>query len=163
MPVLPFNVLGNSVAKAASRYDTLNRFPKVLQQIGFSAGNSSQAIKELSNGTKGLPTALDEVASTTQRIAVLTNDLKGATKTTLALNDAFLASGASTDGASRGLEQYIQMLSRGSVDMESWKTLQETMGTALNDVAKAFGFAGKSAQNDLYKALKTGQITFGSV
>lgn len=155
-----FNVLGNSVDKAVSRYDTLNRFPKVLQQIGFSAENSSQSIKELSNGTKGLPTALDEVASTTQRIAVLTNDLKGATKTTLALNDAFLASGASTDGASRGLEQYIQMLSRGAVDMESWKTLQETMGAALNDVAKAFGFAGESAQNDLYEALKTGQITF---
>src|SRR5690606_11478559 len=46
------------------------------------------------------------------------------------------------------------------VDLQSWRTLQETMGVALNDVAKAFGFAGKSAQNDLYDALRSGQITF---
>ena len=155
-----FNVLSNSMDKAVSRYDTLNRFPKVLQQIGFSAEDSSQAMKELSDGTKGLPTALDEVASTAQRIAVLTGNLKKATKTTIALNDAFLTSGSSTDDAKRGLTQYIQMLSKGSVDIMSWRTLQETMGVALNDVAKAFGYAGVSAQNDLYDALKSGEITF---
>ena len=155
-----FNVLSNSMDKAVSRYDTLNRFPKALQQIGFSAEDSSQAMKELSDGTKGLPTALDEVASTAQRIAVLTGNLKKATKTTIALNDAFLTSGSSTDDAKRGLTQYIQMLSKGSVDIMSWRTLQETMGVALNDVAKAFGYAGVSAQNDLYDALKSGEITF---
>lgn len=85
-----FNVLSNSMDKAVSRYDTLNRFPKVLQQIGFSAEDSSQAMKELSDGTKGLPTALDEVASTAQRIAVLTGNLKKATKTTIALMMHFL-------------------------------------------------------------------------
>ena len=90
----------------------------------------------------------------------MTGDLKKATKTTLALNDAFLASGASTEDASRGLTQYIQMLSKGTVDLQSWRSLQETMGVALNDVAKAFGFAGASAQNDLYKALQDGSITF---
>src|SRR5690606_40213612 len=31
---------------------------------------------------------------------------------------------------------------------------------ALNDVAKAFGFAGKSAQMDLDQTLKDGEITF---
>src|SRR5699024_10568868 len=84
----------------------------------------------------------------------------GATETTLALNNAFLASGSSSADASRGLNQYTQMLSKGEVDMQSWRTLQETMGVALNDTAKAFGFAGESAQNDLYAALKDGTITF---
>ena len=154
------DMLSGSLDGAISRYDTLNRFPKVLQQIGFSASDSKQSIKELSKGIQGLPTTLDDVAATTQRIATMTGDLKKATKTTLALNDAFLASGASTEDASRGLTQYIQMLSKGTVDAQSWRSLQETMGVALNDVAKAFGFAGASAQNDLYKALQDGSITF---
>src|SRR5690606_35486066 len=95
-----------------------------------------------------------------QRIAVMTGDLDGAVETTLALNNAFIASGASVADAERGLEQYIQTLAKGEVDLQSWRTLQETMGVALNDVAKAFGFAGKSAQMDLYQALKHGRITF---
>src|SRR5690606_18653482 len=48
----------------------------------------------------------------------------------------------------------------GTVDLQSWRTLQETMPIALNKTAEAFGFAGESAQNDLYEALKSGEITF---
>lgn len=154
------NMVKQSIDGAISRYDTLNNFPRVLQLMGFDAKQSKKAIDELSNGIDGLPTTLDSVAKTTQRLALMTGDLKGATKTTLALNNAFLASGASAADAERGLEQYVQMLSTGTVDLESWRTLQETMPIALNKTAEAFGFAGKSAQNDLYNALKSGEITF---
>lgn len=152
--------ISDSIGGAISRYDTLNRFPKVLSQIGFSAEDSKKSLDKLSKGIQGLPTTLNDVAATTQRIAILTGDLDKATKTTLALNDAFLASGSSTEDAQRGLQQYVQMLSRGEVDLESWRSLQETMGVALNDVAKAFGYAGSSAQSDLYDALQSGEITF---
>lgn len=155
-----FDLLSGSIDSAVSRYDTLNRFPKVLQQIGFTAEDSQKSMEELSKGIQGLPTTLDDVVSTTQRLASMTGDLDKATKTTLALNDAFIASGSSSEDASRGLTQYVQMLAKGQVDLESWRSLQETMSVALNDVAKAFGFAGASAQNDLYSALKEGQITF---
>jgi len=154
------NMVSNALDGAIERYDTLNNFPRVMQQIGFDAQNSEKAIQRLSDGIQGLPTTLDSVAKTTQRIAVMTGDLDGAVETTLALNNAFIASGASQADAARGLEQYVQMLAKGEVDLQSWRTLQETMGVALNDVAKAFGFAGKSAQNDLYEALKSGEITF---
>ncbi len=155
-----FNTLRRSISGAISRYDTLNNFPRVLQQMGFSAKESEGAIKKLSDGIQGLPTTLDDVAGTAQRIAILTNDLGGAVNTTLALNNAFISSGSDAANASRGLEQYVQMLSKGEVDLQSWRTLQETMGVALNDVAKAFGYAGASAQNDLYEALKDGTHTF---
>lgn len=154
------DLVTSAIDGAIERYDTLNNFPRVMQQLGFSAEDSQKAINRLADGVKGLPTTLDSVAKTAQRIAVMTGDLDGAVETTLALNNAFLASGASAADAQRGLEQYIQMLATGTVDLQSWRTLQETMGTALNDVAKAFGFAGRSAQNDLYKALKDGRITF---
>ena len=153
------SMITNSLDGAISRYDTLNNFPRVMQQIGFSADDSEKAINRLSDGIQGLPTTLDDVASTAQRIAVMTGDLDGAVETTLALNNAFISSGSNAADASRGLEQYVQMMSTGAVDLQSFRTLQETMGVALNDVAKAFGFAGKSAQNDLYDALKSGEIT----
>ncbi|WP_077616832.1 phage tail protein [Caenibacillus caldisaponilyticus] len=154
------DMVKSSLEGAISRYDTLNNFPRVLQLMGFDAKESKKAIDTLSKGIQGLPTTLDSVAKTTQRIALMTGNLDGATKTTLALNDAFLASGASAADAERGLEQYVQMLSTGTVDLESWRTLQETMPIALNKVAEAFGYTGKSAQNDLFNALKKGRITF---
>lgn len=155
-----FNGIRNSIDGAVSRFDTLNTFPSVMEMMGFSAEESEKAIKRLSDGIDGLPTALDEVTGTAQRLATMTGDLDGAVETTLALNNAFLASGASTADASRGLEQYVQMLATGTVDLQSWRTLQETMPIALNKTAEAFGFAGESAQNDLYEALKAGEITF---
>lgn len=154
------NLVVSSLDAAIDRYDTMNRFPMMLEQMGYGAEESSAAVEELSAGIKGLPTKLDSVVSTAQRLTVLTKNLDSSVDTTLALNNAFLASGASTDNASRGLEQYVQMLSKGTVDLESWRTLQETMGFALNKVAEAFGYAGESAQNDLYAALQSGEITF---
>lgn len=155
-----FQMVGQSIESAVVRYDTLNKFPQVLQNMGYGASAAGGATKKLSDGVQGLPTKLDEIVSSAQRLTVLTGNLDESTDTALALNNAFLASGSSSADASRGLNQYVQMLSSGKVDMQSWRTLQETMGYALNKTAEAFGFAGASAQNDLYAALQSGDITF---
>lgn len=154
------DLVTGAVDGAISRYDTLHNFPMVMQQMGYSSESASLAIDRLSDGISGLPTALDEMVDKTQRISTLTGDLNYATETTLALNNAFLSSGSSAENVSRGMEQYIQMLSSGKVDMMSWRTLQETMPYALNKVAESFGYTGASAQNNLYKALQKGNVTF---
>lgn len=155
-----FNVLKNSVGDAVSRFDTMQKFPKVMKALGFSAEDSDKSIKKLSDGIDGLPTKLDDVVANTQQMTAITGDLDKSTDTVLALNNAFLASGASTDDANRGMQQFNQMLSTGTVDLESWKTLQETMPLALQKTAEAMGYTGKSAQRDLYAALKDGTVTF---
>ncbi|MDQ8246822.1 tape measure protein [Enterococcus faecium] len=155
-----FNVLKNSLDSAISRFDTMQKFPKVMKALGFSAEDSQKSLNKLSNGIDGLPTKLDDVVARTQQMTAITGDLDRSTDTVLALNNAFLASGASTEDASRGMQQYNQMLSTGQVDLESWKTLQETMPLALQKTAEAMGFVGKSAQRDLYNALKEGTVTF---
>ncbi|HFD6479162.1 TPA: tape measure protein [Enterococcus faecium] len=155
-----FNVLKNSLDSAISRFDTMQKFPKVMKALGFSAEDSQRSINKLSDGIDGLPTKLDDVVASTQQMTAITGDLDRSTDTVLALNNAFLASGASTEDASRGMQQYNQMLSTGQVDLESWKTLQETMPLALQKTAEAMGFVGKSAQRDLYNALKEGTVTF---
>lgn len=154
------NLVSQSMDKAIDRFDTLQRFPKVMKAFGFSSKDVAASTKLLSEGIEGLPTTLDTVVATTQKLTSMTGNLKQSTKLTIALNNAFLASGASTEEASRGLTQYTQMLSSGKVDLQSWKTLQETMSYALQKTAESFGYAGASAQNDLYKALQDGKITF---
>lgn len=154
------DLMKSSLDKAIDRFDTLQRFPKVMQSLGHSSKDVAASTKALSEGIEGLPTTLDTVVGTTQKLTSMTGDLKQSTKLTIALNNAFLASGASTEDASRGLQQYTQMLSAGKVDMQSWKTLQETMPYALQKTAESFGFAGASAQKDFYAALQSGQITF---
>lgn len=155
-----FDALKSSVGDAVSRFDTMQKFPKVMQALGFSAGDSTKSIKKLSDGIEGLPTKLDDVVSQTQQLTSITGDLNKSTDTVLALNNAFLASGASTEDANRGMIQYNQILAKGTVDMQSWRSLQETMPLGLQKTAEAMGFTGKTAQQDLYAALQDGKVTF---
>lgn len=158
-----FDVVKNSLDGAISRFDTLNKYPVVMKALGYSARDVSKSTKLLSNGIDGLPTSLDEITSSAQQLAPLVGSSQKAAKSALALNNAFLVSGASVGDASRGLTQYTQMLSTGKVDMMSWRTLMETMPIALRKVANSFGFTGKSAETDLYDALQKGKITVGQL
>lgn len=152
------SAVSEQFAGAVSRFDTLNNFPKVMESMGASSKQAHQAIKTLSDGIQGLPTSLDEVATTTQVFMPLSKNANDAAKATLALNDAFLASNATTADASRGLEQYKQMLANGKVDMMGWRSVEETMPASLQKVAKSFGIASGSTQ-ELYSQLSSGKIT----
>lgn len=154
------DLLTDSLDGAIQRFDTLESYPRVMQAMGHSTEDVTRSTKKLAAGIEGLPTTLNEVVGTAQRLTSITGDINKSTDLTLALNNAFLASGSSSADASRGLQQFSQMLSAGKVDMQSWKTLQETMPYALQKTADSFGFAGQSAQNDFYSALKEGRITF---
>lgn len=154
------DLLTDSLGGAIQRFDTLESYPRVMQAMGHSTEDVTRSTKKLATGIEGLPTTLNEVVGTAQRLTSITGDINKSTDLTLALNNAFLASGSSSADASRGLQQFSQMLSAGKVDMQSWKTLQETMPYALQKTAESFGFAGQSAQNDFYSALKQGQLTF---
>ena len=99
------NTIKSSLGKAISRVDTMNQFPKVMRQMGVSAEKSSTAIEKLSEGINGLPTSLDDITASAQKLTLLTGDLEKATDTSLALNDAFYASGASAEDASRRSEE----------------------------------------------------------
>ncbi|MEK1302085.1 tape measure protein [Limosilactobacillus fermentum] len=152
-------VVKDSMSGAISRFDTLNKYPVVMQALGYSTNDVAKSAQTLKKGIDGLPTSLDEITSISQQLGPLTGGANKAAKSAIALNNAFLASGASTADTSRGLQQYTQMLSTGKVDLMSYRTLMETMPIALRKVANSFGFTGKSAENDLYTALQKGQIT----
>ncbi|WP_339148411.1 tape measure protein [Sutcliffiella sp. BMC8] len=150
-----FNVLKSSMDSAISRFDTLNKFPKVLQALGVSAEDSERAMSRLSEGIDGLPTKLDEIASTAQRMYTSFNDMDLATESALALNNALLGSGASAADAQRGADQYIKALQTGKMDMNIWTTLQETMSVGLVKIAEGFGMT----EVEMYQALQSGTIS----
>ncbi len=152
-------LIGKNLDAAIGRFDTLQRFPKIMDMWGYSSEVVSKAQTKMVDGIEGLPTTLQDITGNVQAMTSITGDLDKATDVSLALNNAFLASGASTADASRGLQQFSQMLSVGKVDMMAWRTLQETMPGALTQTAKAFGFAGSSATSDFYDALDNGDIS----
>lgn len=153
------NVLSSSLDGAINRFDTMQSYPKVMKSLGFSVEQSQKSVVKLNQSVQGLPTSLADVVTTSKSLSAVTGNIDKATDTTIALNHAFLASGSSSEDASRGLQQYSQMLAKGTVDMQSWRTLQETMAPALTKVSKKLGIASGDA-NELYEALQNGTITF---
>ena len=154
-----WDVVKNSMGGAIERFDTLNKYPVVMKALNYSTQDVAKSTSILAKGIDGLPTSLQDVTSVAQQLAPLTGSAKKASQSAIALNNAFLASGASVADTSRGLQQYTQMLSTGKVDLMSYRTLMDTMPIALRKVANSFGFTGKSAEQDLYNALQSGQIT----
>ncbi|MGE9982132.1 phage tail protein [Collinsella sp. SGI.184] len=155
-----FDAISNSLGSAISRVDTMNNFPKVMKNLGYSSQEAEASIKKMSASIDGLPTSLPGLTSMVQQLAPLCGSLDEATNIGIAFNDMCLASGSSTADVSRAMQQYSQILSKGKPELQDWKTLQEVMPGQLNQVAKAL--IGPTANSkDLYNALKDGSITMG--
>ena len=153
-----FDAISSSLGSAISRVDTMNNFPKVMSNLGYSAGEAEASIKKMSASIDGLPTSLPALTGMVQQLAPLCSSLDEATDIGIAFNDMCLASGASTADVSRAMQQYSQILSKGKPDLQDWKTLQEVMPGQLNQVAQAL--LGPTANSkDLYSALKDGTVS----
>lgn len=153
------DAISGSIASAVNRVDTIANFPKIMQSVGYSADEARATIERLSTGIDGLPTSLDAIVGSVQKIAPVSSSLATATDVALAFNNALLAGGKSQEIMNSAFEQYSQMLSTGRVDMQSWKILAQAMPGQLNQIAKAL-LGANANQANLYKAMQSGAITF---
>lgn len=153
------NTVTTSLDGAITRFDTLHSYPKVMNSLGFSTDTAKASVSKLNASVQGLPTSLSDIVKSAQSLTSVTGNMDKATDTAIALNHALLASSASTEDVSRAQQQYSQMLATGKPDMQSWRTLQETMAPALSKTAKKLGIVSGNT-NELYEAMKSGQITF---
>lgn len=153
------NTVTTSLDGAITRFDTLHSYPKVMNSLGFSTDAAKASVSKLNASVQGLPTSLSDIVKSAQSLTSVTGNMGKATDTAIALNHALLASSASTEDVSRAQQQYSQMLATGKPDMQSWRTLQETMAPALSKTAKKLGIVSGNT-NELYAAMKSGQITF---
>nr|DAM01425.1 MAG TPA: tail tape measure [Caudoviricetes sp.] len=153
------NTVTTSLDGAITRFDTLHSYPKVMNSLGFSTDAAKASVSKLNTSVQGLPTSLADIVKSAQSLTSVTGNMDKATDTAIALNHALLASSASTEDVTRAQQQYSQMLAVGKPDMQSWRTLQETMAPALTKTAKKLGIVSGNT-TELYNAMKNGQITF---
>ena len=152
------SVMG-AIDGAIKRVDIMNNFPKIMKNLGYSADDAQASIDKMSKGLEGLPTSLDQMAGTVQQLAPLTGGLDKATNLSLALNNALLAGGKSTDIQANAMEQYTQMLATGNVDMEAWRSMVTAMPGQMDQLSASLLGAGNNSM-DLYDALKAGELSF---
>ena len=150
-----WNMVTGSMDGAISRMDTLNNFPKVMENLGVSADDSRKAIDKMGKKLEGLPTTLDQGAMAVQRFTSANGDVEKSTDMFLALNNAILSGGASAEIQGSALEQLSQAYAKGKPDMMEWRTLMTAMPAQLNQVAKYMGY-GERGASALGQALREG-------
>lgn len=151
-----FSLLNNSIDGAISRLDTLNNYPKVMSNLGIASEDAQKSINKMSDKLSGLPTTLDEGALAVQRFTSANGNIQKSTDYFLALNNAILAGGASTDIQSSALEQLSQAYAKGKPDMMEWRSLMTAMPAQLKQVATAMGYISTDA---LGEDLRNGKVS----
>lgn len=153
-----FNMVVDSVGDAAARLDTLNNYPKVMENLGYSAADAEASISTLSDSLTGLPTSLDEMATVVQRIAPVSSSLAEATDVAVAFNDMLVAGATDASTQANAMEQLVQILSTGKVEMDGWKSIMTAVPGQMQQVATSMLGAGAST-SDLYTALQSGTVS----
>ena len=149
-------VLTGALDGAISRLDTMNRFPKTMALLGYSAEQSKSSVDKLSKGIEGLPTTLDSVVSAAQQLTITTGSLDRGTDLALAFNNAMVGYGATTENAELALRQFNQALGAGRFQAEEFNSVAEAAPGLMNRMAESFG---KNNVPELKKALSDGKIS----
>lgn len=139
---------------AISRLDTMNNFPNVMSNLGIGVEESKEAIKDLSERLKGIPTTLDSAALSIERFTSKNGDVKKSVEIFTAINNALLAGGASSEIQASALEQLSQAYAKGKPDMVEWRSIQTAMPAQLKQVAEAMGMT----TDELGEGLRKGGV-----
>lgn len=150
------NAITSNLDAAIKRADTLNNYAKVMSNLGIGAGAAQASVQKLSQKLMGLPTALDSATSSVQRFTSVNNDISKSTDMFLALNNAILAGGASSDIQKSAMEQLSQAYSKGKPDMMEWRAALTAMPAQMKQIALAMGFVNST---ELGEALRKGRVS----
>lgn len=153
------SVISDNMDKAVSRVDTLNNFSKVMGNLGIDSNDATTSINILSEKLLGLPTSLDSAALAVQRFTSANGNIKASTDMFLALNNAILAGGASTELQANALEQMMQAYAKGKPDAIEWRAFLNAMPAQMKQVAQAMGYSSTAIGGDFQKALVEGRIS----
>ena len=146
----------NQMGNAVERMDTLNNFPKVMENLGISAKASEETIDDMSERLKGLPTTLQDAAASVQRFTSANGDVRKSKEMFLALNNAILAGGADMQTQQSALEQLSQSYAKGKPDMMEWRSAMTAMPAQLKQVAQAMGYV---SADELGESLRKGEVS----
>lgn len=153
------SVFTSNIDYAVKRLDSLNRFPIVMQNLGISTNEATNAINSLAEYTLGLPTTLNDAAEKVQYFTSATGNVWQSIKIFEALNDAIISGAQTADVQSTALYQWSQAIVRGSFDIErEFNAMVVANAKAVNEISERLLGTGKNF-NDLWAALKNGTVT----
>lgn len=155
-----FSLITGQVDNAINRLDILNNYPKVMSNLGISADQANASMNMLNKGLKGLPTTLNDAVSSVQNFTSVNGNVGKSTKMFLALNNAILAGGGSTQIQQSALEQLSQAYAKGKPDMMEWRTAMTAMPAQLKQVATAMGYINTTSLGDDLRAGKVSMNDF---
>lgn len=144
-----------SMQQGISRVDTINAFPRIMENIGVEADAASHAMEMLVQSVDGMPTSLDAAVAATQRFTLANGDVERSAEMFDALNNALLGGGMSAEAQAQALEQISQAYAKGKPDYREWLSMQQNMGPALKMVAEAWGMT----TDEMREALSSGSVT----
>lgn len=148
-------IFGN-IDAAIKRVDTLSNYSRVMSNLGADSVQANASVQKLSNKLIGLPTTLDDASGAVQRFTAVNGNISRSTDMFLALNNAILAGGASSEIQKSALEQLSQSYAKGKPDMFEWRSAMTAMPAQMKQVAEAMGFVNASA---LGEALRNGTVS----
>lgn len=151
--------ISNQIDDAVYRADTLERFPKVMAMMGYGAEGAAAAVEKLRKGVEQVPTSLADVVSATQRYVTITKDVDKASDWALAVSDAMLVTSGDVNEASRGIQQFTQILARGKPLGEDWNTIMEVASPIMEELAHTLGYSSAALGGDFYTALQKGTLS----
>lgn len=151
--------ISNQLGDAIVRADTLTRFPKVMEQMGYSADVAENAIQKLVKGVEKVPTPLDKVVSGTQQLVAVTRDVDKASDWMLAVSDAMLSNSASAEKAQLAVYQFTQVLQKGKPVGDDWRAIMEAAPGVMLELAEAMGYTSAVMGGDFYTALQKGEVS----
>ena len=157
------NMIKNQLSDAVMRADTLERFPKVMEQMGYSADIADKAIRKLVAGVENVPTPLNEVVTGTQQLVAVTRDVDKASDWALAVSDAMLSNSASAEKAQLATYQFLQVLQKGKPVGEDWRSIMEAAPGVMLELAEAMGYSSAVMGGDFYTAFQQGKVSVEDV
>ena len=162
------NMATQGLSGAFERYDVMKTYEKSLGALGldatekFSIGarDAMTAIDNLNESVLGLPTGLDEIVAAQKVYAGATGEMVKSTKTAIAANNAFLASGMDSRGQ-RFMQKYLTALASGAdLTTNQWQSMARIAPLAMRAVSEELGYASKDYQkftSDLHKGKIAGE------
>ena len=144
------NLFTEGLSNTFERADTMKNYDRQLKALGLDvaetfsvAGKEAKTAKEnLDDAVQGLPTSLDEIMAAQKVYAGATGEMVNSTKTAIAANNAFLASGMGAR-EQRFMQKYLVALSSGAdLTTTQWQSMERIAPLVMRSVAKELGYAG---------------------
>lgn len=138
------NLFTEGFDNAFARADTMKNYDRTLKALGLDVeqtfsimGKEAKTAKEnLDDAVQGLPTSLDEIMAAQKVYAGATGEMVESTKTAIAANNTFLASGMGAR-EQRFMQKYLVAMASGAeLTTTQWQSMARIAPLAMRAVSR---------------------------